>query len=96
MQNDIEGALKKTIEERFSVLLQPVVYIPKGTIKDGLFGCVKTTSQTVKQITQTYNRSHKTPVSRVRANTLLNELEAENSGIQIEREDGRKYFLRVD
>ncbi|MFH1473514.1 MAG: hypothetical protein ABIE55_01335 [Candidatus Aenigmatarchaeota archaeon] len=96
MSTNLEKKIKETIGERFSVLFQPVSQVPTYILKQGLSSCVKTKRQTAREIAHLYNRDHKTPVSAVRANTLLNELDAENSGIQIERADGKKYFLRVD
>lgn len=96
MSNNTEQILVKIIEERFSELFHPAICIPKYVLKSELDRSLKPTKQTVEEITQEYNRNHEVPISRVRANTLLNELEAENEKIQIERENGKKYIFRVD
>jgi len=96
MTSNVEQTLIRIIEDRFSELFQPTVYIPDDIVKSELARYVKPTKHTVEEIAQMYNRDHEIPVSRVRINSLLNELEAENEKIQIERKDGKKYIFKLD
>ena len=89
-----EEKITKIIEERFPELFQPLFYTPNYLIKSELLEYVNTTKQTIEEITKKYNKEHEIPVSRVKVNILLNELEAEGK-IKIERKE-EKYVFKVN
>jgi hypothetical protein len=83
------------IRERFPEILENRPFTPDPLIRQRIREYITESRKTVRQVMEEYNKKYKIPVSRLKTNSMINELEAIDDIIKIEREDDQKFIYLI-